>query len=570
MKRGSRQLYRKMLLVYTAVLVSVVILLVLYFISGSRQQAGETNQEYMKLAGKEARDYILQSSGDTEHIMSGLYNSYTELNDLCRYLSDSIEDYMKYRLDTYDGSSSVSYSGIEDFWAKMFGSYGQLEKIRVYSRKQEMLTEYAADGTNHREKLSAREAEVFRMGGGQGENSLCFRKELKDPVTLEVIGWMEIAFSTDKFADIVGFYERPRLMIYDEQDSILYTSEDGESWDISGGVSELERQKGVYLWEENAPACRIFTWLGRKEANHIPTARFLTIIALAVVLTALGEMGIRFYLSGVMKRLDTIVSGMEKVTTGNLDLRIEAGSGGDELDIIADSFNKMCQDLDAYIKKSYLAEIEQKNAEMAALQSQINPHFLYNTLEAIRMKAICNGDREVGRMLYSMAAMFQSQLKAADVILLAQELHYSKKYMELFEYRYHEKFRWEVVCDEKWLQTPVIKFIIQPVLENYFAHGIRLESDSNFIRIEAREEEGFMKIIVEDNGRGMTPEEMEAKNRALRADEFDSHKSMGLANVNRRLRAVYGEECGLFLSHGVFGGLRVELRFYREENKTAV
>ena len=233
----------------------------------------------------------------------------------------------------------------------------------------------------------------------------------------------------------------------------------------------------------------------------------------------------------------------------------------------ADNFNRMCEDLDAYIKKSYLAEIEQKNAEMAALQSQINPHFLYNTLEAIRMKAICNGDREVGRMLYSMAAMFQSQLKAADIILLAQELHYSKKYMELFEFRYHDKFRWEVNCEERFLQVPVIKFVIQPVLENYFAHGIRLESDTNFIGITVRENGPFMEIDVTDNGRGMGKEQMEAKNAALEADEFDSHKSMGLSNVNRRLRAVYGSECGLLLSPGMDGGLMVTIRFRKEEEE---
>lgn len=177
------------------------------------------------------------------------------------------------------------------------------------------------------------------------------------------------------------------------------------------------------------------------------------------------------------------------------------------------------------------------------------------------MKAICNGDREVGRMLYSMAALFQSQLKADDVILLAQELHYSKKYMELFEYRYNGKFRWDMECDEKLLQVPVIKFVIQPVLENYFAHGIRLESDSNYIRVEVREAGDFMLVVIEDNGRGMPAEEMETRNAALRADEFDSHKSMGLANVNRRLRAVYGEECGLTLSESIWKGLKVTLRF---------
>ena len=99
---------------------------------------------------------------------------------------------------------------------------------------------------------------------------------------------------------------------------------------------------------------------------------------------------------------------MNEVTTGNLKVRLNVEHTTDELDMIAANFNNMCEELTLYIQKSYLAEIERKNAQMQALQSQINPHFLYNTLEAIRMKAICNGDREVGKMLYSMVGLFRS------------------------------------------------------------------------------------------------------------------------------------------------------------------
>ena len=239
-----------------------------------------------------------------------------------------------------------------------------------------------------------------------------------------------------------------------------------------------------------------------------------------------------------------------------------------ELDVIARYFNEMCVNLDEHIKKRYLAEIEQKDAEMSALQSQINPHFLYNTLEAIRMKAICNGDREVGKMLYSLAVTFRAQIKEADVITLAQELHYCKKYMELFEFRYQNQFRASVECPEEYLQVPVIKFVLQPVIENYFIHGIRMKEQDNYVRIVVEKEterngKGF-RIIVEDNGKGMDEEAMAAKNRELAKDSMEKHSSIGIANVNRRLRAVYGRECGICLEPGSEGGLRVILRFRPE------
>ncbi len=220
----------------------------------------------------------------------------------------------------------------------------------------------------------------------------------------------------------------------------------------------------------------------------------------------------------------------------------------------------MCINLDEHIKKRYLAEIEQKNAEMAALQSQINPHFLYNTLEAVRMKAICNGDREVGKMLYSMAVTFRAQIKEADVITLAQELHYCKKYMELFEFRYQNQFRSEIECPEEYLQVPVIKFVLQPVVENYFIHGMRMKEQDNFIRISVEKKDSF-QIIVEDNGKGMPNDEIAAKNRELEHDAMVKQSSIGIANVNRRLKAVYGDAYGIRIGKGPQGGLRVVLRF---------
>lgn len=562
MKKGSRHIYRRLLLVYTAILVGVVVLLVLYFISELRQQARETNLEYMEMEGTEGREYILDSMEDAEHIHSSLYNSYDEFNDLYHYLSDEIDVYMEYRLDNYGGNTSVSYSGIEDFMSRIFVNYSQVSSMSVYSYAQEIETVYEKDGT------SRRILEPDRTEDGQNSaGRLTARRELRDPASLQEIGWIEMEFSAEKFQDIVNFYECARLLVLDGEGRTVYASEPGLEPLAQVGGRQLEEEYGFFFWEGEAGGYRVLTLLTKREASHIPVWTFLAVLALGALLVVVGEIGIHFYLRRIMQRLNAIVEGMENVKTGDLNTRLSCGKKKDELDIIADNFNRMCEDLDAYIKKSYLAEIEQKNAEMAALQSQINPHFLYNTLEAIRMKAICNGDREVGRMLYSMAAMFQSQLKAADIILLAQELHYSKKYMELFEFRYHDKFRWEVDCEERFLQVPVIKFVIQPVLENYFAHGIRLESDTNFIGITVRENGPFMEIDVTDNGRGMGKEQMEAKNAALEADEFDSHKSMGLSNVNRRLRAVYGPECGLLLSPGMDGGLMVTIRFRKQEEE---
>ncbi len=574
MKGDSRQLFRKLQLVYTLILVCAVGLLAAYSLSASKIQTQETNLEYMKMVGTGVRDYILECLENTDYIHNILYNSYNDLEELQHYISDDVDEYIKFRLNRYGNSASVSYSGVEDFFSSIFTSNSRVCSIRLYSFRQEILTTYEADGTSRRDRRTRQQAELAAGTSvhmdGNGE-VICFRKKLLDPVSLEELGWVELGFSGQPLLEIEAFYDMAQIVVYNEENETVFLSDPEAVWDPDSSASDIEKEAGVYAAEEAAGNYRVLTILKKKEAGRLSFFSFLTILAVSILLIGAGEAGIYAYVSGIRRRLDEIVDGMERVKKGDLDTRIAHHEKWDELDIIADSFNLMCQDLDRYIQKSYLAEIEQKNAEMAALQSQINPHFLYNTLEAIRMKAICNGDREVGRMLYSMAAMFQSQLKEADVIALAQELHYAKKYMELFEYRYHDKFSWEVDCEEEFLQVPIIKFVIQPVLENYFAHGIRLEADDNRICIRVCSDGAdYIRVEITDNGRGMTEDEMAEKNAALSAGELDVHKSMGLSNVNRRLRAVYGQTCGLRLDKNVAGGMTVTLKILREESAQTV
>ena len=131
------------------------------------------------------------------------------------------------------------------------------------------------------------------------------------------------------------------------------------------------------------------------------------------------------------------------------------------------------------------------------------------------MKAICNGDREVGKMLYSMVTLFRSQLKEADVITLGQELDYCKQYLELFEYRYQGQFQSQVECPVELLGTPIIKFVLQPIIENYFVHGIDRTRQDNRVTIRARRQQDRLELYVQDNGVGMKAEDMRKRIRSL-------------------------------------------------------
>lgn len=569
--KGSGQLYHKLFFIDTAILVCAIAALSIFFFNSTRRRFLEQSLTYTEMMSESAASYLEETSDIAEYIHEDLYNSSMELNDALHYLTDEPAVYQQYRLDTYIENTIREYKGIEKFFLDAYQAYSSLNHVILYSYEQNEITEYTKDGKSYRRAGDGEFLKRLEEGDLVEEDSFPYLKEIRDPSTMQARGCMILGFKSKKFESVWQYYSRAELIVYHESGSIVYgSSKEYEICDLmkADDTGTLESMLSAYVEQSGNGPYHTLSYLEKDRAAAVPFSIVLMILGVAAGVMALGEMFVRYHLQQLSQRLNRILEGMTRVMEGDLDVRIPADKNGDELDVIARYFNGMCASLDEHIRKRYLAEIEQKNAEMNALQSQINPHFLYNTLEAVRMKAICNGDREVGKMLYSLAVTFRAQIKEADIIVLAQELHYCKKYMELFEFRYQNQFKAIVECPEEYLQVRIIKFVLQPVIENYFIHGIRMKEQDNFVRIAVEKEEGTQgryRIIVEDNGKGMTEEAMAKKNRELEQDTMEKHSSIGIANVNRRLKAVYGKECGIRLEARALRGLRVILLFQPEE-----
>ena len=561
--KGSKQLYHKLFFIYTAILVCAISALVIFFLNSTKNRFLEQSLSYTEMMSESAVSYLEDTSDIAEYIHEDLYNSGMELSDALHYMTDEPDVYLQHRLDTYIANKTREYKGIEHFFQDAFQAYGGLNRITLFSYGRDEITEYTRDGKSYRRAGDAEFKKCLETGCLVEEDSFAYLKEIRDPSTMQVKGCMILRFKSKKFESIRQYYSRAELIVYHEAGTAVYDSSQENEISViveAEGQGTLEDLLGAYVEQAQRGEYHIVSYLEKKRAAAIPLSIVVMFVVVGIAVMALGQLFVSYHLQQLAKRLNRILDGMTKVMDGDLDIRIPTDKNGDELDVIAQYFNEMCVRLDGHIKKQYLAEIEQKNAEMDALQSQINPHFLYNTLEAVRMKAICNGDREVGKMLYSLAVTFRAQIKEADIITLAQELHYCKKYMELFEFRYQNQFQASVECPEEYLKTPIIKFVLQPVIENYFIHGIRLKERDNFVRITVEKDDGY-RIIVEDNGRGMPEEAIAKKNRELEHDTMEKHSSIGIANVNRRLKAVYGKEYGIRLEAREGGGLRVILRF---------
>lgn len=562
--KPSKQLYKKLLYICSAVIISVVVSLMIYFISSTKLRILDNDLNYMRMLSEDASNFIKDSSDTADYIVTDLYRKTTELNDLMSYFEKKDEEYIRYRLDKYAVSGRMEYSGIDDFIQSAFDAYESVERVTLLGVDQEWTTTYFQDQRVLRRNNRVQILTQIQHEDLAQEGEFSFLKEIRNPNTWETSGYMIITFHADKLEKLQQYYSLPQLIVCNQNATFVYSSEE-EDYDnsvlLDTRAEEMEKETDAYIEWKDVGTYRVLAYLDKGKAGRIPPVTLLRIFLIGIAVIVFGETLIHYYLKDLAKRLDYILNGMTKVRTGDLSVRLEGNENGDELDIISANFNEMCSELDDYIQKSYLAEIERQNAEMEALQSQINPHFLYNTLEVIRMKAICNGDKEVAKMLYSMAVMFRSQIKDEDMIPLVRELHYCKKYLELFEYRYQSQFVSQVECPEECMQIPIIKFVLQPILENYFIHGIRMDSKENHLFVGVRKNGEDMLIIVDDNGRGMTDEELEKKNRELKENKANEKKSIGISNVNRRLKAVYGTKYGITLEHSVTGGIRVNVRF---------
>ncbi len=260
------------------------------------------------------------------------------------------------------------------------------------------------------------------------------------------------------------------------------------------------------------------------------------------------------------RRVKAITDAMKKLRKGDLSTRISIKPREDEIGEIASSFNRMCDDLQSYINKVYLAEIRQKTAQLDALQSQINPHFIYNTLEVIRMRAISKGDEDAGDMIQLLAALFRRTIRDDKIITVREEIDYCSMYLDLFKIRYGDKMASSVTVSEEVLTCGIMKHILQPIIENYIVHGFDPDRDNNRISITGESVNGDLLFTIEDNGKGLKPKRIQEIKEGLYKSGSDN---IGLTNINERIRLIYGEDYGIVIDDSIKKGCRIIIRMKR-------
>lgn len=263
-----------------------------------------------------------------------------------------------------------------------------------------------------------------------------------------------------------------------------------------------------------------------------------------------------FITSGmVSSRIERLTHFMQEVQEGSMDMQMESDDL-DEIGMLYRGFGSMMKRIRTLINEVYLSKITQKEAELKALQAQINPHFLYNTLSLINWKALAAGEEDISRMTLALSTFYRTALnRGRNVLQVETELSNTRAYLEIQSMLHDGDFDYEIEAQTEILQCESLNLILQPLVENAIHHGIEEKTDGRGkITVRGWKEDNCVWFMVEDNGVGM---EQEVADKILTMES----KGYGVRNVDERIRLCYGEKYAMKVESVVGKGTKMTIHF---------
>ena len=263
-----------------------------------------------------------------------------------------------------------------------------------------------------------------------------------------------------------------------------------------------------------------------------------------------------FITSGmVSSRIERLTHFMQEVQEGSMDMQMESDDR-DEIGMLYRGFGSMMKRIRTLINEVYLSKITQKEAELKALQAQINPHFLYNTLSLINWKALAAGEEDISRMTLALSTFYRTALnRGRNVLQVETELSNTRAYLEIQSMLHDGDFDYEIEAQTEILQCESLNLILQPLVENAIHHGIEEKTDGRGkISVRGWKEDNCVWFMVEDNGVGM---EQEVADKILTMES----KGYGVRNVDERIRLCYGEKYAMKVESVVGKGTKMTIHF---------
>lgn len=582
MDRLPRGFYSRILLICIIIICTVSVLLA--FIIGT-VAARQERLEYLKkydIAINDLHLRFMTRHRSFQNDFKPLFQSPAQYQDVCALLRGGEGVSSAVRSSVVDMLSAVSerdYGSVgillhSDITGELYlydARYKSMERIRMeeafpsyasFTRGMISAAELDAIGV----RLSGISAKVYGIVGTLPDY---------DVKGTTAIGRMAVLYPVTDFVDSLAGYHLDAgfvVSILDGAGRVVFRSSGdyADSADLyrpqgtlpESGYDTFRSQAGQ--WDAYAIGNKQYDFTVAYQVPAYRGSMSMLIFLLAMLICVIAIFAYGMALRSTAHKVRLIQHGMAKVSRNRLDYRIPEPKGRDEFVEIIRGFNSMCDQLGQTVEQLYIRELQKQKAELYAMQTSINPHFLYNTLELIRVQILHGSAADASRMILLLGKVYRSQINQRMNVTIAEELEHCENLILLHQYRF-ANFDYVVDIPDDLLMYGIPQNTLQPLIENYFVHGLNPQSEDNLLTLsgamEVRGGTPMLVISIVDNGRSIAPEKLIATRQRLHASAFrqDTYEGFALYNVNLRLKIVFGEGAGLALDYAEDGkGFRID------------
>ena len=354
------------------------------------------------------------------------------------------------------------------------------------------------------------------------------------------------------------------LYITDQEGKLVFEesrfSGKNQSYDLTYSEFLEQRNRGstdytILCEESNTTGWTV--WLYQPVGLAGEAMRPIGVMAVVTILICILAAVLAYFITSgmVSGRIERLTCLMQEVQEGSMDMQV-GSDDRDEIGMLYRGFGSMMKRIRTLINEVYLGKITQKEAELKALQAQINPHFLYNTLSLINWKALAAGEEDISRMTLAMSTFYRTALnRGRNVLQVEAELSNTRAYLEIQSMLHDGDFDYEIEVQPEILQCESLNLILQPLVENAIHHGIEEKTDGRGkISVRGWKEDNCVWFMVEDNGVGM---EQKVADKILTMES----KGYGVRNVDERIRLCYGEKYAMKVESIVGKGTKMTIHF---------
>ncbi|MCA1061815.1 sensor histidine kinase [Rossellomorea sp. AcN35-11] len=401
----------------------------------------------------------------------------------------------------------------------------------------------------------------------------------------DVLAYISLEIAPDKIIDLSrNLYNQKTEEFYllSSEGEMIYSSDrdvsdDGsnqkwikrilDSKDISGTLEWKEGSfNGVMMYDQLPPSAGGWLLVKRVPFVNLYESAFSVAkinILFGVLGLSLVVMATLFVSFKITSPIRVLLQHIQQVEEGNMKVKVKS-FGPDEIGILGYRFQQMIERINHLINREYKLELENKTNQLKVLQSQINPHFLYNALQSIGTIALKNKVPQIYSLITHLSKIMRYGMNMEeDVVPLSKEINYTKAYLLLQKERFGDHLEYSIEVEECVMETVVPKMILQPLIENYFKHGFDIREEVGRLWLSCHLDEGYLEIVVRDNGAGVSESRLQEIEDHFKADAWNKtgdETNIGLKNVYVRLNLYYDHLATLQLENHAHGGFVVTMR----------